>query len=210
MFLINCVIVCTKTIVNYQNHPNLAKKINFIGVEQGCLDLLDKLHQLPVAIGDFDQLNTAELALVKQRADIFKAFSADKDLIDGELAIQYAESHYSQPHILFIAEGAGWDFILATCFLMRKYNFTFQNSVNYAWKLHAGLNEIRPIAGYQKISFIAWSRAQITIQGLAYQANNMTLEPLAPLAMRNYFLPKATVAQVTVHRGEVLVFYAKS
>lgn len=126
---IDCVIVCSKTPILYHQDTWLTAAPFYIGVEQGCLDLLSKIHKLPLALGDFDHVSSAERAQIQKQARKIEQYPQNKDDIDGFLAIKKAHV-LGYNHILLIAEGGNWDFILVTLQKIKNIRLVFQNSQN--------------------------------------------------------------------------------
>ena len=194
------IIVCGANKVPYDKYDY--KRL--IGVERGCLDILHRELDLDVAVGDFDHVTLAEKKVIKKYAKEIIELSADKDLIDGEAAIQYAQQQKCK-RILLICDGSEIEFIGALFFLASKYGVVVQNSQSYMFALQQGVNQLPVLRAYNKISFMALETAEITIKNLVYESHNLQIRPMEPKAIRNlYKLNSPALPTVTVHYWDSL------
>lgn len=90
----HCIIICAGADQPAIDHvPKLIKaykKHSYIGVDNGCLALLD--HHLPLdyAIGDFDSVTPDEFQRIKAEAGQISISPSEKDDTDMELALETA------------------------------------------------------------------------------------------------------------------------
>jgi len=70
-------IVATPSQLNFDRYNS--EQFFIIGVERGCLDLIEKKIRLDLAISDFDQVLPEELVLIKNYALQFTQLNLDKD-----------------------------------------------------------------------------------------------------------------------------------
>ncbi len=200
----DAIIVCGANKVPYDKYDYKC----LIGVERGCLNILHRGLDLDVAIGDFDHVTLSEKDTIRNYAKQIVELPADKDLIDGEAAIQYAWQQNCK-RILLICDGSEIDFIGTLFFLASKYGVVVQNSQSYMFALQQGFNELPVLKAYNKISFIALETAEITIKNLVYESTNLQIKPMEPKAIRNLYKPNCSVLPtVAVHSGTVCVVYS--
>jgi thiamine pyrophosphokinase len=80
----NFLIVTCEDHVNYQYFAKFKK----VGVERGCIDIINHNEVLDYAISDFDNVLDEEIDVIKDKAISFQQLSCDKDFLDGEEAIK--------------------------------------------------------------------------------------------------------------------------
>lgn len=102
----------------------LGADTRFVGIDRGSLYLIENGYPLHAAIGDFDSLTAAELAIVEQSAATVKYSQAEKDDTDTQLALQYALEQFPDAQILLIgATGGRIDHLLANLWLPLEPRF---------------------------------------------------------------------------------------
>jgi thiamine pyrophosphokinase len=199
----NILIVCSHTNINLSAYRDYYK----IGVERGCLDLLDQGLTIDYACGDFDSVTEEEYNIIKTHSHEFVSFPPEKDYLDGELAIIYAKKRNPR-QIILITDGPRLDMTLASAGLVAKYNIHLQNSKNYCQLLHQGKNIISPKIKYKYFSLISLDDALVDIEDMRYPAQNLKLTSLSTNAISNEFIPK-TKGVINVHKGNVLAIYSQ-
>ncbi|AGM26397.1 thiamine pyrophosphokinase [Spiroplasma syrphidicola EA-1] len=198
----NVLIVCTDKITNLQPYQNYFK----IGVERGCLALLNNFNQIDLACADFDSVSELEYNQIKTVAKELYHYPAEKDYLDAELAVQAAIK--LNPHqIILVADGPRFDMDLACLWLIINYNLIFLNEHNYAYQLQSGENVIPLREGFRYFSIIAYEQAIITIKDCKYNVTDFRLSLLSPNAISNELLGHP--GTVVVNSGKVLIIYSK-
>ena len=198
------IIVCSPCEVT--KLPSTANPI-YIGVEKGCLSIMQANKPLHYAVGDFDSVTDAEGQLIHDYADSFEQYPQAKDLVDGEIAVQKAIT-LNKDKILFYADGTNLEYDLASLFLVKKYNVTFMNNNSYVFLAKKGEHIIKPKVGYKYINFITDEYAVISLKDFLYKASNLELKPLSPRALHNEFINQND-GGLSVLEGYVYVMYSK-
>lgn len=161
-----------------------------IGVEQGALDLIKKGYQLDLAISDWDKVNQEQLLVIQKTAKHFQNYNTNKDYLDGELAIRYAQKQ-GYKDIYFVAEpGKRYDKNISICELVWKYNINFINLDTEIFLLNIGENKL-DYQKYQKFNYISFYAKQptiITINNLKYNVQNLILNAWENKCISNAFI----------------------
>lgn len=117
----------------------------FVGIDRGCLHLLEADLPLQLAVGDFDSLSREEYHFVQETAETLIQAPAEKDDTDTQLALQEALQRFPQAEMTIIgATGGRIDHLLANLWLPFEPRFQGvlrqirlcdrQNSIQYyAW-----------------------------------------------------------------------------
>ena len=89
----------------------------YVGVDAGCLFLLEQGLELSLAVGDFDSVDPAEFQSIQSAAHELRTSVAEKNDTDLELAIKEVLAGWPQADILiFGAFGGRLDHHLASVF----------------------------------------------------------------------------------------------
>lgn len=90
----------------------------FVGIDRGCLYLLEQEIPLDLAVGDFDSLDAAEKALVFAAAKQTHTSPAEKDDTDTQLALLQIFTDYPEAEVTLIgATGGRLDHLLGNIWL---------------------------------------------------------------------------------------------
>ncbi|ATZ18602.1 thiamine pyrophosphokinase [Williamsoniiplasma somnilux] len=178
-------IVTAKTNQNYKYFNNDNTLI--IGVERGCLDLIEKNIKIDFAVGDFDKVELEEINLIKAHCKNFELASSEKDFLDGELAILKAKEITDSP-IFFVANATKrYDKNLSIFGLVVKYNITMFNDETTIFKILKP-NQILKFEDFQDktyISFFSWTDTLISIENMKYNLKNYLLKPFDNFCISN-------------------------
>jgi len=186
----------------------------YVGVDAGCLFLLEQGLELSLAVGDFDSVEPEEFQRIQSAAHELRTSAAEKNDTDLELAIKEVLERWPRAEILiFGAFGGRMDHHLASVFLPTDpeigpfmSQLCLMDRQNYLCYRPAGRHTIQPIAGYTYVAFMPVEGAFIQIEGAKY-----------PLSEDNYF-KKAIYGSnefidqpivVTVDRGYLIIIYSK-
>ncbi len=180
-----------------------------IGVDRGALFLVRHKRKPHLAIGDFDSVNTEELAEIQQQSDQFLTCDPIlKDVTDTEMAFNWALERQPDEIVLLGVLGTRFDHTLANVHLLLK-------------GLRAGIlcriidekNEVmlidRPISvskgRYSHLSLLPLTEqvTGITLEGFQYPLHNATLRIGDSLGISNVLLEKQGTIQV--ESGQLLV-----
>lgn len=90
----------------------------YVGIDRGCLYLLEQELPLDLAVGDFDSLTTDERARVVALGKIVKTSVPEKDDTDTQLALAEVFERYPQAEVTLIgATGGRLDHLMAVIYL---------------------------------------------------------------------------------------------
>ncbi|WP_027063085.1 thiamine diphosphokinase [Mesoplasma seiffertii] len=185
----NVLIVTAKTKINYDmfnNHENI-----IIGVERGCLDLIERNYKIDYAVGDFDKVSKEELELIKSKVTQIEILNTEKDYFDGEVAIMKA-LEYSPQKIIFVANPTKrYDKNFSIFSLIFKYNIHFMNEDTNIFLIKKGAHTLK-YDDYQEktyISFFSRVPTLITIEGLKYETKQLLLNQYDITCASNAFIP---------------------
>ncbi|AVN64282.1 MULTISPECIES: thiamine diphosphokinase [Mesoplasma] len=173
----NIIIVTAKTNINLNIFNNVESFI--IGVERGCLDLIDKKIKIDLAISDFDQVLDEEIEIIKSYAKKINKLSSEKDYLDGEIAIIEAKKISSTANIIFIANPTKrYDMNFSILNLIFKYGIKLINDESVIFKLNKGETELsfENFQVYTYVSFFSKVDTKITLKNLRYECENLELK----------------------------------
>ncbi|AHI53191.1 thiamine diphosphokinase [Spiroplasma culicicola] len=178
-------------IVACQNNLNFDyyKDYFIIGVERGCLDLIDKNITIDLALADFDHVIAEELELIKSKAKETIVLNPEKDFLDGKEAINIAYQRGAQ-EILFIAKPTKRvDMNLSLIEICTKDKVTILNDDSIMFLISKGEFEIdfNRYQDYTYISLFPVHQTVIDIKGLKYEVENLSLLPHSTRAFSNCF-----------------------
>lgn len=186
----------------------------YVGVDSGCLYLLEKDMGLDLAVGDFDSVSDLEKDTIVQKARRLVSAPAEKDDTDLELALKLIFEEDPQAKVtVFGALGGRLDHSLSNIFLpsypdlasfMRQ--LILVDEQNYVAYYPPGRNLILPQETYPYVAFLLEGEGQLVIEGAKYD-----------LGPGNYFKRKIYSSnefldgpiQVTVPDGYLVVIYSK-
>lgn len=186
----------------------------YVGVDGGCLTLLEQGLPLALAVGDFDSVSEEDFQSIKKNSQEMKTSVAEKNDTDLELAVKAVAERWPQAEVMIYgAFGGRMDHHLASVFLPSDPEIAPHMSMlhlldrqNHLCYRPSGRHTIQPIAGYTYVAFMPVEGAFIQIEGAKY-----------PLSEDNYF-KKAIYGSnefidqpivVTVDRGYLIIIYSK-
>ncbi|ATQ35380.1 thiamine diphosphokinase [Mesoplasma entomophilum] len=173
----NIVIVTSKTKIDLSVFNN--DQTYIIGIERGCLDLIEKNIKIDLAISDFDQVLDEELEMIKSYSKRIQILSGEKDLLDGEVAIKEAKKISSTANILFIANPTKrYDMNFSILNLIFKYGIKLLNDESVIFKIPSGKTELEfsNFQIYTFISFFSKVDTTITLKNLKYECDKLELK----------------------------------
>ncbi|KNG79660.1 thiamine diphosphokinase [Mycoplasma sp. HU2014] len=183
-------IVTSTTNIDLNSFNNVSTYV--IGVERGCLHLIDKKIRIDLAIGDFDKVDDAELNVIKEYANKIEIWPSEKDFFDGEIAIIRAREISKEAKILFVANATRrYEKNFSIFSLIFKYDIKFINDYSIIFLLKKGENtlEFNRYQDMTYVSFISKDDTKITIKGLKYETTDLLLKPIASSCLSNAFIP---------------------
>lgn len=216
-----CVILCggadAPDLARIQSITALYSSVKFIGVDRGGLKLIEAGHTLDHALGDFDSVNSQELATIKQHSHHLQSYSPMKDDTDMELALELTSNYYPEAdYYIFggIGEQAGrLDHLFANVWLIfqPRYQAIIHRlqfiEYNHVIKFYtAGKHQIEANERTDYLSIISMTAVrQLSIKHAKYN-----LEPVDiafPRALiSNEFINQNTV-QLSFIEGIVMVMW---
>ncbi len=133
----------------------------FIGVDRGCMWLLQHDMPLTAAIGDFDSVASAEFGQISLAAGELVALKPEKDSTDFEVALDYAVSHFPEADFVVLgALGGRLDHLMTNYRLPISGRFarfaqqiTLIDSTNRVRYYTPGTYAVPRISGYRYIGF---------------------------------------------------------
>ena len=186
----------------------------YVGVDAGCLFLLEQGLELSLAVGDFDSVEPEEFQSIQSAAHELQTSVAEKNDTDLELAIKEVLERWPQEDILiFGAFGGRLDHHLANVFLPSDPEIApsmsqlyLMDQQNYLCYRPAGRHTILPIVGYTYVAFMPVEGASIQIEGAKYPLNQTNYFKKAIYGSNEFINQPITL---TVDRGYALIIYSK-
>ena len=186
----------------------------YVGVDGGCLTLLEQGLPLALAVGDFDSVSEEDFQSIKKNSQEMKTSVAEKNDTDLELAVKAVAERWPQAEVMIYgAFGGRLDHHLASVFLPSDPEIAPHMSMlhlldrqNHLCYRPSGRHVIEAMEGFNYIGFMPAEGARIRIEGAKY-----------PLSEDNYF-KKAIYGSnefidqpivVTVDRGYLIIIYSK-
>ena len=186
----------------------------YVGVDGGCLKLLEQGLPLDMAVGDFDSVSETDLNNIKSQAKQVVQSVPEKNDTDMELALKAVFEEDPTARVsVYGAFGGRLDHFLSNIFLptdpdLAPYMEQIQlvDGRNRLLYLPAGCHEILPDPAMSYVGFMPVGGGHLEITGAKY-----------PLHPENYFL-KAMYGsnefldqpiQVSLDRGYLVIVYSK-
>ncbi|WP_027963146.1 thiamine diphosphokinase [Halalkalibacillus halophilus] len=169
----------------------------WVGVDEGCLYILDSDQSLEVAIGDFDSVTQAEFNRIKRQTDVVKKVAVEKDQTDLELAISYVID--LEPSLVYIFGATGGRLDHAWMNMQLTHQFD-QNSIeswicnkdNELTLKHPGTHIIKFDPRFSYISFLSMTElvANFTVKDLKYDLSSKDIVFGSSLTISNEWTGK--------------------
>ena len=186
----------------------------YLGVDGGCLKLLEQGLSLDIAVGDFDSVSEVDLRKIQAQAKQVVQSVPEKNDTDLELALKTVFEDYPDAAVtVYGAFGGRLDHFLSNIFLptdpdLAPYMEQIQlvDEQNRLVFRPAGSHEIQPDPTMTYVGFMPVGEGRLEITRAKY-----------PLHQENYFL-KAMYGsnefldqpiQVSLDRGYLVIVYSK-
>lgn len=171
----------------------------YVGVDAGCIKILEEKLPLAYAVGDFDSMDLKEIQSLSCSCDIHPV---EKDETDSELAIEWAQKQKVDSIVLWGSLAGRMDHTMANVrLLMYRYsNLILQDETQKMMRLSKGVHFIRN--EYRHCSFFAIESSNISLSGFKYNVEKQNLNVQDIYAVSNCLLED--VACVQVHEGSLL------
>ena len=186
----------------------------YLGVDGGCLKLLEQGLSLDIAVGDFDSVSEVDLRKIQAQAKQVVQSVPEKNDTDLELALKTVFEDYPDAAVtVYGAFGGRLDHFLSNIFLptdpdLAPYMEQIQlvDEQNRLVFRPAGSHEIQPDPTMTYVGFMPVGEGRLEITGAKY-----------PLHSENYFLKAMygsnefldQAIQVSLDRGYLVIVYSK-
>ena len=186
----------------------------YLGVDGGCLKLLEQGLPLDMAVGDFDSISETDLSKIRTQAKQVVQSVPEKNDTDLELALKTVFEDYPDAAVtVYGAFGGRLDHFLSNIFLptdpdLAPYMEQIQlvDEQNRLVFRPAGSHEIQPDPTMTYVGFMPVGEGRLEITGAKYplHAENYFLKAMYG---SNEFLDQAI--QVSLDRGYLVIVYSK-
>lgn len=186
----------------------------YLGVDGGCLKLLEQGLPLDIAVGDFDSISEVDFRKIQAQAKQVVQSVPEKNDTDLELALKTVFEDYPDAAVtVYGAFGGRLDHFLSNIFLptdpdLAPYMEQIQlvDEQNRLVFRPAGSHEIQPDPTMTYVGFMPVGEGRLEITGAKY-----------PLHPENYFLKAMygsnefldQAIQVSLDRGYLVIVYSK-
>ena len=186
----------------------------YLGVDGGCLKLLEQGLPLDIAVGDFDSISEVDFRKIQAQAKQVVQSVPEKNDTDLELALKTVFEDYPDAAVtVYGAFGGRLDHFLSNIFLptdpdLAPYMEQIQlvDEQNRLVFRPAGSHEIQPDPTMTYVGFMPVGEGRLEITGAKYplHAENYFLKAMYG---SNEFLDQAS--QVSLDRGYLVIVYSK-
>ena len=186
----------------------------YLGVDGGCLKLLEQGLPLDIAVGDFDSISEVDFRKIQAQAKQVVQSVPEKNDTDLELALKTVFEDYPDATVtVYGAFGGRLDHFLSNIFLptdpdLAPYMEQIQlvDEQNRLVFRPAGSHEIQPDPTMTYVGFMPVGEGRLEITGAKYplHAENYFLKAMYG---SNEFLDQAI--QVSLDRGYLIIVYSK-
>ena len=186
----------------------------YLGVDGGCLKLLEQGLPLDIAVGDFDSISEVDFRKIQAQAKQVVQSIPEKNDTDLELALKTVFEDYPDAAVtVYGAFGGRLDHFLSNIFLptdpdLAPYMEQIQlvDEQNRLVFRPAGSHEIQPDPTMTYVGFMPVGEGRLEITGAKYplRAENYFLKAMYG---SNEFLDQAI--QVSLDRGYLVIVYSK-
>jgi len=186
----------------------------YLGVDGGCLKLLEQGLPLDIAVGDFDSISEVDFRKIQAQAKQVVQSVPEKNDTDLELALKTVFEDYPDAAVtVYGAFGGRLDHFLSNIFLptdpdLAPYMEQIQlvDEQNRLVFRPAGSHEIQPDPTMTYVGFMPVGEGRLEITGAKYplHAENYFLKAMYG---SNEFLDQAI--QVSLDRGYLIIVYSK-
>ena len=165
------------------------QKFHFIGVDGGCLKLMEEELPIDLAIGDFDSISVEDKETLKDYASNMIEFPSEKDFTDFEEALMWVAKEYPQQKIHVLgAFGGRVDHAISCLWAMFRPELqvlipylSLEDEWNHISFLIPGDYVIEKLDYTKYLSFITTGPIeQLTLKNVKYKLNNQNYDfPIA-------------------------------
>ena len=165
------------------------QKFHFIGVDGGCLKLMEEELPIDLAIGDFDSISSGDKEILKNYASNMIEFPSEKDFTDFEEALMWVAKVYPQQKIHVLgAFGGRVDHAISCLWIMFRPELqvlvpylSLEDEWNHISFLIPGDYIIEKLDYTKYLSFITTGPIeQLTLKNVKYTLSNQDYDfPIA-------------------------------
>ena len=165
------------------------QKFHFIGVDGGCLKLMEEELPIDLAIGDFDSISSGDKEILKNYASNMIEFPSEKDFTDFEEALMWVAKEYPQQKIHVLgAFGGRVDHAISCLWIMFRPELqvlipylSLEDEWNHISFLIPGDYVIEKLDYTKYLSFITTGPIeQLTLKNVKYTLSNQDYDfPIA-------------------------------
>ena len=187
------------------------QKFHFIGVDGGCLKLMEEELPIDLAIGDFDSISVEDKEILKNYASNMIEFPSEKDFTDFEEALMWVAKVYPQQKIHVLgAFGGRVDHAISCLWIMFRPELqvlipylSLEDEWNHISFLTPGDYVIHKLEHTKYLSFISTgSVKQLTLKQVKYPLNHQDYDfPIALIS--NEFIDEQM--EISFESGGIIV-----
>ncbi len=191
----------------FVNITNISKSDTFfIGVERGCLNLINNSIKIDISIGDFDSVNEKETNLITKNSKKLIKLSSSKDYSDTFEAVKIAYDNFNDVVIYGGIQGNRIEHFIANLSLFKKYpmlKLIDDNSFIYSTKKDLVVDK----NGYTYISFFAIENIkELNLKDFKYELKDYNLNCYDPICLSNEILE---TGKISFFEGHLLIIQSK-
>ena len=188
-----------------------SQEFQFIGVDGGCLKLMEEELPIDLAIGDFDSISLEDKEVLKNYASKMIEFPSEKDFTDFEEALMWIAKSYPQEKVHVLgAFGGRVDHAISCLWTMFRPELqalipylSLEDEWNHISFLTPGDYVIHKIANTNYLSFISTGPVQqLTLKNVKYPLNHQDYDyPIALIS--NEFIDEEM--EISFESGGIIV-----
>lgn len=194
----SCTVVC-----GYK--PHIKEVIgDVIGVDAGCLYLIEKGIKIDIALGDFDSVDSRQYELIKNNSLNLVKLNSIKDDTDLEHCLNYLYSKGYHKAYIYGAIGGRKDHDLINiklCYLS-KMNIVLLDEQQIIYKLEKGIHSINK-NNYKYLSLISFEKTLTNLEGVKYPIKFKEIDFNDLYTVSNEII--ADCAKLEILSGKVLI-----
>lgn len=178
-----------------------------IGVDAGAAYALRNRLNMILAIGDFDSIDPALVALLRDHTEV-QTHPTDKDLPDSALAIEAALKRGFTEITIYGALGGRIDHQHANLVLCTRYPQITLVDTHHRVKAYPVGRFTVNANPFTTFSLFCFETACVSLRDCAYPLDHYRMIPTDILGLSNRFTSKAV--ELTVHEGTVLMIQTQA
>lgn len=203
------------------HHIDASRPIQTIGVDAGCMQLIQHGYTIDFAVGDFDSVSDEEYQLIKKHSRTVIQHPAQKDDTDMELAMEVALENYPLATYFIlgaIGESKGrLDHMMANIWMVYQPRYQKMLSHMYFVEQHhfleffiEGTHQLkvsgrRSLPDYLSVISMTPTKA-LSIQGALYELQEIDFDYPRALISNEFVSPESTI-QISMEEGLVLILW---